>query len=362
MKHAILTLLLALAWTHSPAADRNFAVVPAQSHAGGPARIALVIGNNAYTSVTALQNPKSDSLLIADILKKQGFELVDDKALLDLDLDGMKKAVQKFSERLEQNPGAVALFYYAGHGIQNRGDNFLIPVDAKIKGRADIELAALKADQVLQRMQDAKTNLNMVILDACRDDPFPEKTRSIGGSGGLAQMEAPKGTLIVYSTAPGKTAKDGPPGGNSPFAKSLAESLKQPGQKVLDTFNDAGLRLLRDTQDEQQPWVSSTPIEGAFCFAGCAGGGHATPPPAQSRPAVDELVFGPGKSEVTKDQALFGAGLSQRFVKAIKESMRNGDVAVLYPGDISDGAYDTLAGLGVTLKNHNQSDFVVIVK
>jgi hypothetical protein len=225
-------------------------------------RVALVIGNSAYKNVTPLDNPTRDAQLMAETLSGIGFTLVGGHAQLDLDKSAMDSAVQEFGRQVV---GAdVALFYYAGHGVQVAGSNYLVPVSANPTREADVDFQMVDANLVLRQMQGSGTRLNLVILDACRNNPFG--SRGLRGSdGGLAQMRAPDGTLISYATQPGNVAQDGSDG-HSPYTKALAATLKQPGLDIFQTFNQVGLAVKRATGGTQQPWVSSSPIDGTFYF------------------------------------------------------------------------------------------------
>ena len=165
-------------------------------------RIALVIGNAKYKEAP-LTNPVNDANDMEAVLKSSGFRVI--KAI-DATQKQMNRAIFEFGELLTHD--SVALFYYAGHGLQVRGKNYLIPVDAEIKSESSVRVESVDVDGVLDQLSNSE--LNVVILDACRNNPFERRTnRSLGTAGGLAQMEAPKGSLIAYSTAPGKTAADG---------------------------------------------------------------------------------------------------------------------------------------------------------
>jgi TPR repeat protein len=227
-------------------------------------RVALVIGNSAYKSVNPLENPKNDAKLMAETLRSLGFTLVGGAAQLDLDKSGIDHAVQNFGDLLQ---GAdVGLFYYAGHGLQVRGANYLVPIDANPTREADVDFQMLDTSLVLRQMESAGTKLNVVILDACRNNPFGGRgLRATGG--GLAQMQAPEGTLISFATQPGNVAKDGIEG-NSPFTKALALTLRRPGLDIFRTFNDVGLAVMKATGNVQQPWMSTSPISGDFYFSG----------------------------------------------------------------------------------------------
>jgi uncharacterized caspase-like protein len=227
-------------------------------------RVALVIGNSDYSNIGRLDNPKNDARLIAGALKEVGFELVGDGPQLDLDKAGLDRAVREFGTRLQ---GAdVGLFYYAGHAVEVRGQNYLAPVTANPAREADVDFELLDAKLVVQQMEAAGTRLNLVMLDACRNNPLGGRGfRATGG--GLAQMQAPEGTLISFATQPGNVALDGF-GGNSPYTKALAETVRARGLDLFDTLNQVGLKVKRATGGAQQPWYSSSPIEGEFYFAG----------------------------------------------------------------------------------------------
>ena len=225
-------------------------------------RVALVIGNSAYQNVTRLDNPRNDAALMAETLAGLGFTLIGGRAQLDLDKPAMDLAVQNFGRQVQ---GAdVALFYYAGHGVQVSGANYLVPVSANPTREADVDFQMVDVNLVLRQMQGSGTRLNMVILDACRNNPFG--ARGLRASdGGLAQMRAPEGTLISYATQPGNVALDGTDG-HSPYTRALATTIKQAGLDIFQTFNQVGLAVKRQTGGSQQPWVSSSPIDGNFYF------------------------------------------------------------------------------------------------
>ena len=226
-------------------------------------RVALVVGNSAYQNITRLDNPSHDAVLMADTLLGLGFTLIGGRAQLDLDKAALDTSVQNFGRQVQ---GAdVALFYYAGHGVQVNGSNYLVPVSANPTREADVDFQMVDVNLVLRQMQGSGTRLNMVILDACRNNPFG--ARGLRSSdGGLAQMRAPEGTLISYATQPGSVAQDGSDG-HSPYTKALATTIQQAGLDIFQTFNQVGLTVKRETGGSQQPWVSSSPIDGTFYFA-----------------------------------------------------------------------------------------------
>src|SRR5262249_52694799 len=148
-------------------------------------------------------------------------------------------------------------FYYAGHGLQVRGTNWLVPITANPTRETDVDFQMIDANLVLRQMEGAGTRLNMMILDACRNNPFGGRGLR-ASTGGLAQMQAPEGTVISYATQPGNVAADGSDG-NSPFTKALAATMRRPGLDVFRLFNEVGLQVKRTTGGMQQPWVSSSP-------------------------------------------------------------------------------------------------------
>jgi formylglycine-generating enzyme required for sulfatase activity len=247
------------------------------SPASADKRIALVIGNSAYQKVSPLDNPRNDAELMAETLRAVGFTLVGGGAQVDLDKVAFDDVLQKFGNLLV---GAdVALFYYAGHGVQVRGSNYLVPVNANPAREADVLLQAVDTALVLAAMEGSGTRLNMVLLDACRNNPFGGRGLR-GSEGGLAQMRAPEGTLISYATQPGNVAFDGA-GGHSPYTKALAETIRKGGLDIFQTFNEIGLAVMQATGNAQQPWVSASPIKGSFHFVAA---------PAAAAPAVPPAV------------------------------------------------------------------------
>ncbi|MGF7175223.1 caspase family protein [Azospirillum doebereinerae] len=230
----------------------------------GERRVALVLGNSAYQHAPRLPNPVNDARAIAESLRSAGFELVGGGAQLDLDKAETERAIRSFGNKLAGSD--VGLFYYAGHGLQMRGTNYLLPTSANLTKEADVRYELIDVEMVLDEMALAESRLNIVILDACRNNPF-------GGRGfravspGLAQMQAPAGTIIAYATQPGAVAADGN-GDNSPYTEALSKALLVPGETVFDIFNDVGIAVKRNTGGVQQPWVAASPIEGRFYFLG----------------------------------------------------------------------------------------------
>lgn len=233
--------------------------VPTEQGQGG--RIALVVGNSKYAS-SPLINPANDAALIAATLTELGFKV---RLQKDGDQKAMKRAIQEFGAALEQGGAdSVGLFYYAGHGVQLGGRNYLIPVGAEIDRDADVEIEAVSADWVLEQMRYARNRLNFVILDACRNNPFARSFRSAGT--GLAKMDAPAGVLIAYSTAPGEVAADGV-GGNSPYTEALSRAMRESGEPAELMFKQTRDAVRRVTAERQTPWESSSLTGQNFYFA-----------------------------------------------------------------------------------------------
>ena len=244
------------------------------------ARVALVVGNGAYTSAP-LKNPVNDARAMARALQDLGFEV---QLGENLGQQGFIEALRKFGGRLRET-GGVGLFYYAGHGMQVKGSNYLIPVDSSIQGEDEIRYMAIDANQVLDKMADSGNRLNIVILDACRDNPFARSFRS--RQSGLAQMDAPSGMLIAFATAPGAVAYDGE-GVNSVYTKYLLRNLTLPGFPVELVLKRVREEVARETGQKQIPWESSS-LLGDFYFK--AEPAQAAAPSPQPDPTAIELSF-----------------------------------------------------------------------
>jgi formylglycine-generating enzyme required for sulfatase activity len=226
-------------------------LMPAAATATEP-RIALVIGNSTYAS-GPLPNPANDAKLLGDTLKQLGFEVI---VRRNADQITMKRAIQEFGTRLDKaGPEAIGLFYYAGHGVQLSGRNYLIPTTANIEREADVEIEAVSADWVIEQMRYARNRLNIVILDACRNNPFTRSMRS--ADRGLATMDAPAGILIAYSTAPGAVAEDGN-GRNSPYTTALTKTMLELYAPVEQVFKHVRIDVMSATSGKQVPWESSS--------------------------------------------------------------------------------------------------------
>jgi hypothetical protein len=216
-------------------------------------RIALVVGNAGYQAVVPLENAAHDARLMAETLEMRGFRTT---LLIDADQATFSRAIGDFGRALrEAGPEATGLFYYAGHGVQSFGTNYLLPVDARLTDAADLALVAVEAEAVLRQMASARNLTNIVILDACRNNPFqgiPDMNDN-----GLAEMKAPTGTFLAYSTAPGAVALDGTDR-NSPFTRALAAQIAVDGQPIEQLFRSARVAVLQETNGAQTPWDASS--------------------------------------------------------------------------------------------------------
>jgi hypothetical protein len=222
-------------------------------------RLALIIGNSRYQSNAVLKNPVNDARAMDSVLQTLGFTTL---RYENLGLNELKKAIDHFGARLPEYD--VGLFYYAGHGIQYKGHNYLIPVDADLHIAQQVEFDCVPADRVLAFMENSGTGVNLLILDACRNNPFESSwNRSVIGSG-LAFMNAPSGSLIAYATAPGSVASDGTQG-NGLYTRSLLHHITVPNLTVEQVFKRVRAEIETITNKQQIPW-ESTSLKGDFYF------------------------------------------------------------------------------------------------
>jgi uncharacterized caspase-like protein len=219
-------------------------------------RVALVIGNSAYKQAP-LANPGNDARAMAQVLRESGFTV---KELRNLNQAGMRRAIREFGDDIAK--GGIGLFFFAGHGMQIRGRNYLIPVGSDIEREDEVEDQAVDARLVLEKMASAKNPLNIVILDACRNNPFISSFRS--SIVGLAAMDAPAGTLVAFSTAPGQVAADGT-GDNGLYTQHLVSYMREPGLKVEDVFKRVRSAVRQASAGRQTPW-ENTSLEADFYF------------------------------------------------------------------------------------------------
>lgn len=226
---------------------------PALASSPKERRLALVIGNSNYQTVKALPNPANDAKAVAQLLNTAGFEVV---MAFDLDRDTLKQVVSEFSARIvESGPNSAALVYYAGHGLQVDGENFLVPVDAKIEKETDVVEQAVRLADVMQALETAPSRVRIVILDACRNNPFSALGEA--GGKGLAIVDAPAGSIVAYATAPGTEAFDGA-GQHSPYTAAFIRTVKQPNLPIEQLFKRVRVLVAEATDTKQMPWESSS--------------------------------------------------------------------------------------------------------
>jgi uncharacterized caspase-like protein len=235
--------------------------------APGPRRTALLFGNAQYEDA-ALRNPVRDARLLARTLQDLGFEV----ALVEN--AGRDEMFQRVRQWLIRSSDAeVRAFYYAGHGVQYRGNSFLIPVDAVFLAEDEIPEKAFNLGLVIEPLSRTRSGVNFVIMDACRADPavlltrVQRRTRAIdgGAAAGLVAEDAPHGTVIAYSTSPGALAADGAGQPNSVFTRNLAAQLRKPGVPIETVFKRVRMAVMRETRNAQVPWESSS-LVGEFCL------------------------------------------------------------------------------------------------
>lgn len=219
-------------------------------------RIALVIGNSNY-QVGALANPANDAKAMAQSLRETGFEVLQYTNLNKRDLE---ESLRAFGNKIQR--GSVALFYFAGHGVQVKGVNYLIPVGAKIEKEGDAEYEAVDAGRIMNELESAGSRLNIVILDACRNNPFAQRNRSL--SRGLAVMSAPSGTVVAYATGPGEVASDGD-GKNGLYTQELLKHMHEPNLKIEEVLKRTRIAVKEKTNGQQVPW-ENTSLDGDFYF------------------------------------------------------------------------------------------------
>ena len=245
-------------------------------------RVALVIGNSAYVNAPALTNPRNDATDVSGALRRLGFTVIDGYDLNNVDL---QRRVQEFAREVET--ADVAVFFYAGHGLQVAGENYLVPTDTALKRQADLDFETIKVDKIVKQM-DVVNGPKIIILDACRDNPLAAQlARSMGGksrgltASGMSEMKTNgvTGTLIAFSTAPGSVAMDGD-GRNSPFTKALLHHMETPGVDIDLMMKRVRGEVASETHDQQQPWTNSSLNSEFFLRPGAGGTGTASTPAA----------------------------------------------------------------------------------
>ena len=285
-------------------------------------RVALIVGNSAYTHAGALANPANDAADMAAALKEVGIEVI---LGLDLDKRAFDMKVRDFARAL--TAADTGIFFYAGHGLQVAGRNYLVPVDAQLQNERDLDFEAVALDFVLKQMElERETKTNIVFLDACRDNPLGRNlarnmgTRSASVGRGLAQVQTGVGTFIAYSTQPGNVALDGS-GRNSPFTAALAKGVKAPGRNLTAVMIDVRKEVLSVTNGKQVPWDHSA-LTGDFYFhlasapgslpktgACAAGGGErgSAAAAAAGRGGAETEIRSPAHRQAGRSRAVQGA-------------------------------------------------------
>jgi Caspase domain len=245
-------------------------------------RVALVIGNSTYQHAKGTEGAAGGARVIGAALQSAGFTLAGGAVLIDLDKASLDRAIQDFGRQIAD--ADVALVYYAGHAIQLRSSNFLVPVDADPSQESDVDAQMLHVGLLLHQLEGSAKRLNLVVLDACHDNPFQSHGLT---EPGLAAMHVPDGTLLAYPAQP-DMAVSGTSDANNLFAMTLAETMLRPGLGLLDVFNETGLTVKRKTGGAQQPLVSLAPINAHFQFV-------AAPPaigPRAAIPAAPKAITG----------------------------------------------------------------------
>jgi hypothetical protein len=233
-------------------------IFPSQAQAPGDLRIALVIGNAAYAGKAALTNPGNDAQAMSETLRGLGFTVVE---VRDGSKAQMQEAIAKVKASL-QGKQAIGMLYYAGHGLQVDWRNYMVPIDAKMSKASEVPEQTVELGQVIDAFKAAGNRMNIVVLDACRDNPF-EGTSSAKG---LAQLDAPPGTFLAYATAPGNVAEDGDAkSSNGLYTQFLLQELKKPSAKIEDVFKRVRFHVRKQSQGRQIPW-ESTSLEDDFYF------------------------------------------------------------------------------------------------
>ncbi|MCP4750968.1 MAG: caspase family protein, partial [Proteobacteria bacterium] len=267
MKRILVCLAAVIGLSGLATAERGVSVAAKER------RTALVIGNSDY-KIGRLKNPANDAEDIARVLRQSDFNVT---LLLNVNQEEMDDAISEFGNGLRG--GGVGLFYFAGHGIQLKGRNYLIPIGSDIKRQRHVKYRAVNVGEVLAEMGEARNGLNILVLDACRDNPLPRSFRT--GKRGLAEVDPPKGTLVAFSTALGDVASDGT-GRNSPFARHFIKYAKAEGLHVETMFRKISADVQVETGGKQVPWRQSS-FTGDFYFSG-GGTAGATVASVSTRP------------------------------------------------------------------------------
>lgn len=330
------------AWALLGAAPLGHTQPAPASRAASSKRIALVVGNARYGQ-SPLANPENDARLVTQTLLSLGFEVADH---YNLSAREFKRVLRDFGRRMDDDENA-SVFFYAGHGMQIDRRNYLLPVDLNLRDEGEIKDEAIDLEEaLLSRIDRVRPRARIFIIDACRDNPFAPRTRSVRSAAGLAEMAAP-GALIAFSAAPGRTAEDGPPGTNSLFTKHLVAEMRAEGVEVETMLKNVRVKVLRETQERQLPFLSSSMVVN-FVFnpgPGAALAAGSRPPPVVT--AVPREAATGGRSlrlaieaqrQLNTDNRQASASLAVRvyvlreaqgFQRASFDSLYDNDEAVL---------------------------------
>jgi hypothetical protein len=302
-------------------------------------RVALVIGNGAYEHTPRLVNPANDARRMAELLRASGMEVIEG---IDLDRQRMNETLREFGNRLEG--GAVGLFFYAGHGLQVAGENYLLPVDARLQRERDLEFEAIPLGRVLRVMEDSVPT-RLVFLDACRDNPLAQSlargmgTRSAAIGRGLGAVTAGRGTMVSYATQPGNVALDGE-GENSPFTAALLRHLAEPGLDVSLAMRRVREAVLEQTGQRQVPWEHSSLVGEVVLVPALAVVPPPPPPPPAAEPAPVPPIAIPGMPQMDRDALFWASVAGSQRIADFEEYLR------AFPDGIFAGlARNRIAGL-----------------
>jgi len=283
-------------------------------HALAETRMALVIGNSSYTNVTALPNPANDAKAMAKFLTSAGFQVMQAPNLTQAD---MRRTVSNFAGMVaEKGPDTVALVFYAGHGLQVDGENYLVPIDASIQREGDVALQSMRLADVMNALATLPSKARIVILDACRNNPFSEINKTTGH--GLAIVDAPNGSLVSYSTAPGTEAQDGD-GANSPYTSALMKIGQEPGLPIEQALKRVRLAVNDATGHQQTPWESSSLTSEFSFFPPVAGSARTAPPSAGLAPVSATPISTGGAASATAG----GSAADVRSVETWRKELKS---------------------------------------
>jgi hypothetical protein len=298
-------------------------------HASEQELYALVIGNSDYSNAQRLENASKDAHAIAEKLRALGFNVLERH---DQSRSGMRETLREFHTRLQHANNPVALLFFAGHGLQRRGENFLIPIDADISKEYEIGDAALNLGTVLSSLGDTKPRLSIIMLDACRNNPYERRIRGVSRGlnfrgEGLAAVDSVQGMILSYATEPGNVAVDGSTG-HSPYTAAILSHIDTPNLSIQDMLNQVGLSVISATHGEQKPWMSSSPIP-RFCFTGCDTGLRLQ----RASPAAIEVL--PGNTIIAAIQSAFQAqsmqGIKQHVRLTTEQEQQISKLFEIYP-------------------------------